>query len=40
MVWALASIKTVYGAKHMLGAFTTVKTTNVISPIITLVSPP
>jgi hypothetical protein len=39
MVGAPTSIKTLYGAKHALGAFTTLKTTNVISLIITPISP-
>jgi hypothetical protein len=39
MVGAPASIKTFYGAKHALGAFITLKTTNVISLIIIPISP-
>jgi len=40
MVRAPASTKTFYRAKHAFGAFTTVVITNVISPIITPISPP
>jgi hypothetical protein len=40
MTRALASTKMFYEAKHALGALITIETTNVISPIITLVSPP
>jgi hypothetical protein len=40
MVKAFTFTKILYRAKHVLRAFTTVKTTNVISTIITLVSPP
>jgi hypothetical protein len=40
MVGALTSTKTFYGAKHALGALITIETTNVISPVTTLVSPP
>jgi hypothetical protein len=40
MARALAATKMFYGTKHALGAFTTIKTTNAISPIITLVSLP
>jgi len=40
MVGAPTSIKTFYRAKHAFGAFTTVKTTNVTSPVITPISPP
>jgi hypothetical protein len=40
MTRAFASTKTFYEAKHALGAFTTVETTNAISPVITSVSLP
>jgi hypothetical protein len=40
MVKAFTFTKTLYGAKHVLRAFTIVKTTNVISIVITSVSPP
>jgi hypothetical protein len=40
MVGALASMKTFYRAKHTLGAFIIVQTTNALSPVITLISPP
>jgi len=40
MVGAFESTKMFYRAKHTLGAFTTVKTTNAISPVITPISSP
>jgi hypothetical protein len=40
MVKALASTKTLIKAKYEFGAFTTVETTNAISPVITSISLP
>jgi hypothetical protein len=40
MVRALASTKTLIEAKHALGAFTTIETTNAISLVITSISLP
>jgi hypothetical protein len=40
MAKAPASTKTLYGAKHTFGAFKIVEITNVISSVITLISPP
>jgi hypothetical protein len=40
MVGAPTSTKTFYEANHALGAFTIIESTNVISLIITLISPP
>jgi len=40
MVRAFEFTKMFYKAKHTLGAFTTVETTNVISPVITPISSP
>jgi hypothetical protein len=40
MVAAPASTKMFYRAKHAFKAFTTVETTNVISPVITSISSP
>jgi hypothetical protein len=40
MVGTPTSTKTFYDVKHAFGAFTTIEATNVISLIITPISPP